>query len=195
MNLSTTGLRLAADSAVDLHLHTTYSDGRWTPDELLDHLLGEQFALAAIADHDRADTVATVQQLAMEKGVPVLVAVEMSTIWKNELTDLALDAFHHQRENSREVFESLQRQGYALPPPALVLACPCCRAGGPKRFCPARGRSERPSGDSRPVRAAKCRRAGPIVGNLPQPRRSPTRALPPRATSHPVSHPDRGVSG
>ena len=32
MNLSTTGLRLAADSAIDLHLHTTYSDGTWTPE-------------------------------------------------------------------------------------------------------------------------------------------------------------------
>ena len=64
MNLSTTGLCLAADSAIDLHLHnTTYSDGRWTLESLLDYLLREQFALAATTDHDRADTVATIQQL------------------------------------------------------------------------------------------------------------------------------------
>ena len=43
MNLSTTGLSLAADSAIDLHLHTTYSDGRWTLEPLLDYLLREQF--------------------------------------------------------------------------------------------------------------------------------------------------------
>ena len=141
MNLSTAGLRLAAGAALDLHLHTTYSDGRWAPEALLDHLLGEQFALAAIADHDRADTVATVQQLAMEKGVPVLVAVEMSTIWKGELTDLVCygfdpngsalhdlsqDVSRRQRENTVEVCENLQRQGYVLPPGALaeVLATP-----------------------------------------------------------------------
>lgn len=39
--LSTTGLHLAAEAAIDLHLHTTYSDGRWTPEPLLDYLLGE----------------------------------------------------------------------------------------------------------------------------------------------------------
>ena len=41
MNLSTTDLRLAADSAVDLHLHTIYSDGHWTLEPLLDYLLRE----------------------------------------------------------------------------------------------------------------------------------------------------------
>ena len=43
MNLSTTGLSLAADAAIDLHLHTIHSDGTWTPEQLLDYLVGEQF--------------------------------------------------------------------------------------------------------------------------------------------------------
>ena len=124
MTLSTTGLRLDADAAVDLHLHTTYSDGRWAPEALLDHLLGEKFDLAAVTDHDRADTVDTIQQLARERNLPVLVAVEISSEWKGELVDLlcygfdpnrsalrdiALDAFRRQQENSREVYENLQR--------------------------------------------------------------------------------------
>lgn len=134
MNLSTTGLCLAADAAIDLHLHTTYSDGRWTPEPLLDYLLGEQFGLAAITDHDRADTVAAIQQLALDKRLPVLVGVEMTTIWKGELTDLlcygfdpnydalnelAQDLLRRQQENTREVYEYLQRQGYPLSPDAL----------------------------------------------------------------------------
>jgi hypothetical protein len=43
MNLSTAGRSLFADSAIDLHIHTNYSDGRWTPELLIDHLLDEQF--------------------------------------------------------------------------------------------------------------------------------------------------------
>ena len=141
MNLSTTGLRLAADSAIDLHLHTTYSDGRWTPEPLLDYLLREQFGLAAITDHDRADTVAAIQQLALDKHLPVLVAVEMSTAWEGEMTDLlcfgfdpnhnalndlAQDLLRHQQENTREVYENLRRRGYTLSPDALpaILAKP-----------------------------------------------------------------------
>lgn len=141
MNLSTTGLSLTADAAIDLHLHTTYSDGRWTLGPLLEHLLGEQFGLVAITDHDRPDIVAVIQQLALEKHLPVLVGVEMSTAWKGELTDLlcygfapnhnalndlAQDLLRRQQENTREVYENLQRQGYILSPEELsaILAKP-----------------------------------------------------------------------
>ncbi len=135
MNLSTTGLRLSAGAALDLHTHTTYSDGRWAPPELLDHLRDKEFDLAAVADHDRADTAGTIQQLALDRSLPVLVAVEISSGWKGELVDmlcygfdpnhnalrdLARDTLRRQRENSREVYENLQRQGYALPAGALA---------------------------------------------------------------------------
>jgi histidinol phosphatase-like PHP family hydrolase len=149
MNLSTTGLSLSADSAIDLHLHTTYSDGTWTPGQLLDHLVREQFGLAAITDHDRADTVAALQQLALDKQQPVLVAVEMTALWKDEmsgkdelsgqdnmtdllcfgfspppnaLNDLARDLLRRQRENTREVYENLQRKGYISPEEPEALA-------------------------------------------------------------------------
>ena len=139
MNSPTTNLVLAPDAAIDLHLHTTYSDGTWTPEQLLDYLAREQFGLAAITDHDRADTVAALQQLALDKHLPLLAAVEMSTVWKDELSgidelsgqanmtdllcfgfasppnalnDIAQDLLRHQRENTREVYENLQQKGY-----------------------------------------------------------------------------------
>ncbi|RPH55389.1 MAG: PHP domain-containing protein, partial [Chloroflexi bacterium] len=141
MNLSTTGLHLTADAAIDLHLHTTYSDGRWTPEPLLDHLLHEQFSLAAITDHDRADMLAAIQQLALDKHMPVLMGVEMTTTWKGELvdllcfgfdprqnalSDLARDLLRRQQENSREAFAHIQREGFPLPPGTLpaILAKP-----------------------------------------------------------------------
>jgi predicted metal-dependent phosphoesterase TrpH len=141
MHFSTTGLSLAADSAIDLHLHTTYSDGRWTPEPLLDHLLREQFALAAITDHDRTDNLTAIQQLALDKHMPVLVGVEMTAAWKGEmvdllcygfdpsqnaLSDLAEDLLRRQQENTRQAYLKLQQQGYALPSAALssLLATP-----------------------------------------------------------------------
>ena len=151
MNVSTTRLVLASDAAIDLHLHTTYSDGTWTPEQLLEYLVREQFGLVAIADHDRADTVVALQQLALDKHQPVLVAVEMTTLWHDEMTtlrqdkmsgllemtdllcfgfdpdrnalnDLAQDLLRRQRENTREVYENLRRQGYTFPqsPDALT---------------------------------------------------------------------------
>ena len=130
MNLSTTRLVLASDAAIDLQLHTIYSDGTWTPEQLLDYLVREQFGLVAITDHDRADTVTALQQLALDKHLPVLVAVEMTTLWQGEMTDLlcfgfdpdrnalndlAQDLLRRQRENTREVYENLHRKGYTFP--------------------------------------------------------------------------------
>jgi predicted metal-dependent phosphoesterase TrpH len=137
MNLSTTDLNLAADAAIDLHLHTIYSDGRWIPEQLLDHLVQEQFGLVAITDHDRVDTAVALQQLAQDKHLPVLVAVEMTASWRGEMTDLlcfgfdpahsalhelAQDLLRRQQENTREVYENLQRKGYALPESPAALA-------------------------------------------------------------------------
>jgi len=131
MDSSTCPLVLAPDAPVDLQLHTTYSDGTWKPEQLLDYLIREQFGLAAITDHDRVDTIAAIQTLALEKHLPVLVAVEMSTLWQgkmtdilcfgfdsdqNALNDIAQDLLRRQRENTREVYQNLRRKGYTFPP-------------------------------------------------------------------------------
>lgn len=137
MNLSTTGLSLEADAAIDLQLHTIHSDGAWTPEGLLDYLAQEQFGLAAITDHDRVDTAVAIQQLAQARRQPVLVAVEMTAAWRGELTDLlcfgfdpvhsalhelAQDILRRQQDNTREVYENLCRKGYALPESPATLS-------------------------------------------------------------------------
>ncbi len=129
MNLSTTSLSLAANATIDLQLHTTYSDGDWTDEELLDYLIAERFSLAAITDHDRVDIARGLQKLAADKQFPLLVAVEMSAMWKGKLTDLlcygfdpddnhldalAQDVTHRQHENTRQIFNYLLSKGYAL---------------------------------------------------------------------------------
>jgi predicted metal-dependent phosphoesterase TrpH len=128
----TSQLVLAPEAAIDLQMHTIYSDGIWTPEQLIDYLVSEHFGLVAITDHDRVDTIAEVQRLAAQKQLPVLAAVEMSTSWKGELTDvlcygfdparnelktLAEDITRRQRENTREVCENLHKIGISFPNP------------------------------------------------------------------------------
>src|SRR6266566_1578052 len=69
-------LVLAPDAAIDLQMHTIYSDGAWTPAHLIEYLVSERFGLIAITDHDWVDTVASLQQLAAAKQLPLLAAVE-----------------------------------------------------------------------------------------------------------------------
>ena len=132
METSTAHLVLAPDAALDLQLHTTFSDGTWTPEQLIDYLVHEQFGLAAITDHDRVDTAPLLQQLAAEKQLPILTAVEMSTSWRGELTDVLCYGFdpgqnalhdlaqaiaHRQRENTRQVYENLRKIGISFAHP------------------------------------------------------------------------------
>lgn len=67
---------LAPGAAIDLQMYTTYSDGTWTPEQLIEYLESERFGLIAITDHDRLDTIASLQQLAAKKHLPLLAAVE-----------------------------------------------------------------------------------------------------------------------
>ncbi len=136
MFLSTTNLTLAPDAPIDLHMHTTFSDGRWPAQQLLDYLLGEHFAMVAITDHDRVDTQETLQALALEKGLPVLVGVEMTTQWdgvmgdvlcygfdpqSRELRAVASSVVERQYENTLAVLEELKRKAYEFPRQAEVL--------------------------------------------------------------------------
>ncbi len=130
-------LVLAPDAAIDLQMHTIYSDGAWTPAHLIEYLVSERFGLIAITDHDRVDTVASLQQLAAAKQLPLLAAVEMSASWQGELTDVLCYGFdpehnalhdvaqeiaRRQTENTREVYERLREIGYTFPNPQELVA-------------------------------------------------------------------------
>ncbi len=130
MEPPTSNLILPADAAIDLQMHTTYSDGTWTPEALVDYLVGEQFGLGAVTDHDRLDSVPAVQRLGAQKGLPLLAAVEMSTSWNGGATDVLCYGFDpannelealgravilKQREITQENYEELKRRGYQFP--------------------------------------------------------------------------------
>lgn len=129
--------RLASDAAIDLHMHTNYSDGRWPAQQLIDYLVAEKFDLVAITDHDRVDKVAEIQELAAAKGLPVLAGVEISTQWNGKMGHMLCYGFNPQQnaiapltekvvrlqlENTHAVHETLQRQGYEFPRQAQILA-------------------------------------------------------------------------
>jgi 3',5'-nucleoside bisphosphate phosphatase len=129
MDSLTNNLVLAPDAAIDLQVHTAYSDGTWGPEQLIDHLVSEGFALAAITDHDRADIAPMLQQVAAARQFPLLVAVEMTTSWRGEMTDvlcygfdfndsplhdLSLDVARRQRDNSRQIYDNLVAKGYTF---------------------------------------------------------------------------------
>lgn len=74
---------------VDLHMHSTYSDGTLTPAALVAAAAALGLRAIALADHDNLDGIAEAQAAGARHGVEVLPAVELSTVW-GELRDLHL---------------------------------------------------------------------------------------------------------
>ena len=64
---------------VDLHLHTTHSDGTLTPTELVDLCARKGLKVIAISDHDSTEGVAEAQVAAIPHGIEVIPAIELST--------------------------------------------------------------------------------------------------------------------
>jgi predicted metal-dependent phosphoesterase TrpH len=111
-------------------MHTTYSDGRWPAQQLIDYLVTEGFQLVSVTDHDRVDKVAEIQAMGAEKHLPILAGVEISTDWngrmghmlcygfdpqQNALRALTEKVVRLQLENTQAVNEELQRKGYSFP--------------------------------------------------------------------------------
>ena len=91
---------------IDLHLHTTCSDGALTPAELLEKVRSAGLAAFAIADHDTIDGYHQARQL-LRDGDPELIAgVELSVLIGQE--DLHLLAYFFD-PNNEQFNESLRR--------------------------------------------------------------------------------------
>ncbi len=69
----------------DLHLHTTASDGRWTPERTVTGVEAEGIRLFAVADHDTIESVKPLLRLIQGKPLGFLPAVEISTMDQGRL--------------------------------------------------------------------------------------------------------------
>lgn len=68
------------EKIIDLHIHTTTSDGTLTPKEIIDEAVKNNLHTIAIADHDTIDAYSKdLYNYAKEKNINIINAVEIST--------------------------------------------------------------------------------------------------------------------
>ena len=75
-------------SFADLHLHTRYSDGTFTPRELVQQAAQLGFAAIAVTDHDTLDAIPEALEAGKEFGVEVIPGVEITS--RSEAQELHL---------------------------------------------------------------------------------------------------------
>lgn len=68
-----------AHGFADLHIHTDYSDGFWSPAQVVERVVAEgDLTVIAITDHDITDGVAETRAAAAPHGIEVVSAIEAS---------------------------------------------------------------------------------------------------------------------
>jgi predicted metal-dependent phosphoesterase TrpH len=65
---------------VDLHLHTTASDGRCAPAELVDRVARARLSVIAVTDHDTTAALAEVDRAARSHGIRTVSGIEVTAI-------------------------------------------------------------------------------------------------------------------
>ena len=114
---------------VDLHVHTTYSDGTYTPAQAVDLARRAGLAALAITDHDTLGGVSAARQAALGSTLEVVPGVEITTEHRQRDLHLlgyfvaldhagltaALAEIRRQRvERFREMIERLRGRGVSL---------------------------------------------------------------------------------
>ncbi len=82
---------------IDLHSHSTASDGTYTPSELISHAYNMQLAAIALSDHDTMDGIPEAIQQTATLDIELIPAIEMSALYNNieiHLLGYMLNSFH-----------------------------------------------------------------------------------------------------
>jgi predicted metal-dependent phosphoesterase TrpH len=63
----------------DLHIHTHFSDGSFSPEEVIEYALRAKLSCVAITDHDTIEGVGPAREVAVKAGIEVISGIELSS--------------------------------------------------------------------------------------------------------------------
>lgn len=94
---------------VDLHCHSTFSDGGLPPDRLADRLAGAGVVFAALTDHDTIEGVGAFAQHLARRGLGSIAGLEMTAQWHGREAHLLAYGFDPTHAELRATLLSLHR--------------------------------------------------------------------------------------
>ncbi|MFK8069067.1 MAG: PHP domain-containing protein [Gammaproteobacteria bacterium] len=90
---------------IDLHMHSTASDGVLSPTELVELVYENKVNVMSLTDHDTTDGLEEARYAAKQKGIKLINGVEMSASWNKKV--LHIIALNIDPEN-RQLIEALE---------------------------------------------------------------------------------------
>jgi len=95
---------------VDLHMHTWYSDGMYSPEEVI--LKAKQAGLSAISitDHDIVDAIDEAIEIGREHGIDIIPGVEISAEHKAKEAHILAYFIDHKNEELLEYLKNFRKE-------------------------------------------------------------------------------------
>lgn len=95
---------------IDLHTHSTFSDGYYTPSELLEQALSLNLEALALTDHDAVSGFYELKNAAKNKKIEVIAGAELGVYYpRTEMEIIAIDI----PQSSLSAFEEFQKKEIA----------------------------------------------------------------------------------
>lgn len=114
----------------DYHIHTTYSDGALTPEQIVDRYISNGYSGIAVTDHDTIEGSAAAFRYAADKPINVIPGIEISTHdeeWNTihilgynfdyesrELADAIAKVKRWRTERNEKLLKALNKMGYEV---------------------------------------------------------------------------------
>jgi predicted metal-dependent phosphoesterase TrpH len=100
----------SSNSKVDLHLHTYYSDGAYSPKELIAKVISAGLSVISITDHDIVEGLIEAIPLAKEAGIEIISGVEISAEHKGRETHILAYYIDYKNEELLEYLKNFRKE-------------------------------------------------------------------------------------
>ncbi|MBN1755251.1 PHP domain-containing protein [bacterium] len=105
-------MKSSSGNYVDLHVHSSYSDGSFTPGEVLDRARAWNLKAISITDHDTVEGTLEALQLASSNTIEVIPGIEFSTTYNNYKVHILAYFFDPLYPPLQDALETLRKDRY-----------------------------------------------------------------------------------
>ncbi len=100
---------LIRDYQVDMHIHTNASDGTWTIEELLVHIMKNNIKVFSVTDHDTIQNSIEMLQY-VPNNIRYVIGAEISSTYYDEEYHITAYDFNYQNSKLNELLKFNQMQ-------------------------------------------------------------------------------------
>ncbi len=107
-------MNIQIENKADLHIHSTHSDGSWSVKQLISAYAKLNFKAISITDHDNLDAFTEGHLYAKEKGLELILGVEISTYEQGRAIHILGYYVDSQNQKLKDVLKTLQESRSTL---------------------------------------------------------------------------------